>query len=547
MDKVPLKVQEIVGQGKQLIDKVDSTFDGGDVYTFEEQLRLAASLTDDRPKKLAINGIMNDLKDYYRGSGATKMSNDAQIIVEKDDMNAWVTLIPPRSGGHKCNFNEVVRELNSQGATFGLNLAAIGAACEKMSKKDEMVLRLHVAKGVLPKRGEDAGLEYSSKVFDKNLAFDDRGWLLPDFYAMLGHVDAGQAVARILPPGFGQPGYTINGREVQASCGLPVPVELGTNVKLSSSGKEIVAVLSGYPVLEDKRLEVIPFYIVGGDANPSVGEISFDGNVLVRGNVTGPIVIKAEDIYIEGNAEAAHLCATGDIFVRGGIIGKNACVVEADGRVSAKSISDSIVEALGDVVVRNSITYSDVTSNSCIIVKAEMGIVLGGSIAALKEIVARSIGSDFGTFTKTLVGKDFLTPKRIEKMEKRLKDHEQNLAKIEQLKQKLSDAHVDVFKLPPEKQDIYLSILQHESKTREQMSSLKRSKDKFQKAVVDFLSASIKVIEKLHPPVRVQIGEAIQEIRERMDSVVLSLDNTKQITTKFGDVSGDSNEKEKQD
>ncbi|MDQ7778291.1 MAG: FapA family protein [Planctomycetota bacterium] len=536
-ERLPPKLDEIVQKAKKLTDNIYSTFDGKNAYTFSDQVRQAASLTEDRGVKISVNELLHELSQYFSGVGPTPTSNDALVIIDKDDFEARLTLVPPRSGGRTFTLQNLTQDLKASGVIHGLNIAAVNAAWEKLTKKEEMILGLAVARGVPPTGGEGPSIEYLSKIFDKNLIFGENGWSLPDFYSILQHVDAGHTIARILTPAAGQPGISIAGRPVPPPTPRSVPIKLGGNLKYSATGKDLVSGAAGIPVLEETTVDVVPFYLVSGDLTASAGEVSFNGNILVRGNIIGPLTVRAEDIYVEGNVEAASLFATGDIFVRGAIVGKNSGVVECDGRLYAHSISDATVEALDDIVVRNSIVYSDVTSNSKLIVEAGVGVVVGGSVAALKEIVARSIGSDFGTFTKTSVGKDFLTPRRIQKMEDRIKMYEQKLAKIGEMKKKMSEAGINLLNLPPEKQDMFLSVLKHETKTRELMDSLKRTRGKFQRAVEQILSASIKVLEKMHPPVQVQICEAIQEIRERLNTVVLTLGDTGRIVTKSGDSS----------
>ena len=145
---------------------------------------------------------------------------------------------------------------------------------------------------------------------------------------------------------------------------------------------------------------------------------------------------------------------------------------------------------------------------------------------------ARSVGSDFGTYTTTSVGVDFLTPRRLARIDQRIREYEENLSKIEMIKGKLSQAGIDVSKLPMDKQDIYISVLQKEVKSREELNSLRRAKEKFDGAMKEFLQASVRVLENLHPPLKVQIGNAIQEIRDRMQKVTLVLDRDNKIFAK---------------
>jgi uncharacterized protein (DUF342 family) len=214
------------------------------------------------------------------------------------------------------------------------------------------------------------------------------------------------------------------------------------------------------------------------------------------------------------------------------VVGKNAGKIFADGRVAARHVSDAEIEALGDVIVTNTITYSNVTSNARVKVAAERGAIVGGRIAALRGIEARSIGSDFGTYTVTAVGRDFLSAKRLERLKDVIRLHEENLAKITALKGKMAQANVDVRKLSPEKQDIYLGVLRKEAKSQAELSSLARRRDKLDQALSDVLDATIRIREELYPPVRVEIADAIREIEERLRSVVVYRDRREGIVAR---------------
>jgi len=195
-------------------------------------------------------------------------------------------------------------------------------------------------------------------------------------------------------------------------------------------------------------------------------------------------------------------------------------------------VADAEIEALGDVIVTNSITYSNVTSNSRVVVTAERGAVIGGKVAALRGIEARSIGSDFGTYTVTAVGRDFLTARRLERLKEIIGVHQDNLAKIAEVKGKLAKANVDVRKLPPEKQDIYLGILRKEARSQSELAALSRRRDRLNQALSDVLEATIRIREELYPPVRVEIADAIREIEGRLKSVVVYRDRKEGILTR---------------
>lgn len=250
--------------------------------------------------------------------------------------------------------------------------------------------------------------------------------------------------------------------------------------------------------------------------------------MVILGNVSGQ-KIDADDLIVAGNCERCEIRSGGDVFIGGGVIGKKEGKIYADGRVAARHVSDAEVEALGDIIVTNTITYSEVTSNSRVMVTAERGSIVGGRVGALRGIEARSVGSDFGTYTVTAVGRDFLTARRLERLKEVIKVHEDNLERIQKLKAKLARANVDIKKLPPAKQDIYLGVLRKEVKSQQELESLARRRDRLNQALSDVLEATIRIREELFPPVRVEIADAIKEIEERLRQVVVFRDRSRGI------------------
>ncbi|MHC4607223.1 MAG: DUF342 domain-containing protein [Planctomycetota bacterium] len=519
-----------MNRAAELVDTVECSFDGSTAYSVEEYLRSALSLEEDREKRVEISLLLSDFKQFYQGLAASRQDASAQVVLRIAPDRANLTLSPPRSGGRHVDFDEVMRRVHLEGITEGLSQAAVQAAVEKVVKKEETIWLLQIASSTPSEPGEDATIEFKTPLFDKSIFFTGDP-VEADLATFVENVEAGETVAEVRPATPGKPGVDVRGEESPPIPGKDLQLRLGAGLQRSGDGRSVVALVNGTVVLGDDSVDIVPFYVVKGDLEAGQ-DVRQNGHVMVTGSVTGPVSVRAEDIFIGGSAEAASLSGTGDIYVGGGIVGKKTGRVEADGRVFARSISDATVQAFGDVTVRTSITYSEVASNGVVRVVAERGALVGGTVSALKGIETKNVGSDFGTYTTTAAGVDFLTPKRIERIEKRIREYEDNLSKIDLLKRKLAEAKVDVSKLPPEKQDLYISVLQKEIRTREELNSLRRSREKFDRAITDFLEASIRILENLHPPVKVQIGQTIQEIRERMEKVTLVLDGEKQIHVK---------------
>ena len=64
-----------------------------------------------------------------------------------------------------------------------------------------------------------------------------------------------------------------------------VAIKCGKGVELSSDGTTAKAAIAGLPTLKGSTLEVLPVLELKSDADISTGNISFDGAILIQGNV----------------------------------------------------------------------------------------------------------------------------------------------------------------------------------------------------------------------------------------------------------------------
>jgi uncharacterized protein (DUF342 family) len=186
---------------------------------------------------------------------------------------------------------------------------------------------------------------------------------------------------------------------------------------------------------------------------------------------------------------------------------------------------------LGNVSIVNAIVNSRVISNGMVRVSSEQGMISGGSIQALRGVSVYTIGSEFGLFTETIVGKDFLTEQRLKDFSETIRQHEENLRRIMRLKMEVSKARVALEQLPPDKQELYIGVLRKEKQSRSELSVLTRRRARLSSRINEFLSASIQILEELFPPVRVQIVDEIKEFRERMHAVTLKYDASRGIVS----------------
>jgi hypothetical protein len=496
--------------------------------------RLADVSGTDAALAAGLRALAGELRAWFRASSADGRGNDGFCHAELTGgaMRCYLSCYPPRKGGRQLSAEECFRELDALKVTTGLDSARVRAAVAAMQSSGDIVYAVTVAEGRPPTEPRRAQLELSVPHLDKSELRLDTAWLKRHLPEQLRELKEGEAVGLYHPAAAGEPGVNVRGKLLPPAEPAALSVQLGEGLRgLHSASGEILAISPGQLVLDARRLEVMPLFLCEGDYGPESPDINFRGLVVILGTLSGRKV-EADEVIIAGNCERSEVHSAGDVFVGGGVVGKKEGKIFADGRVAARHVSDAAVEALGDVIVTNSITYSEVTSNARVAVTAERGSIVGGQVSALRGIEARSVGSDFGTYTVTAVGRDFLTKKRLDRLGEVVALHEDNLSKISALKSRLARANVDVKRLPPAKQDIYLGILRKEAKSQQELASLARRRDRLTQALSDVLEATIRIREELFPPVRVEIADAIREIEERLRRVVVFRDRRQGIMTR---------------
>ncbi|MBN1673751.1 MAG: DUF342 domain-containing protein [Kiritimatiellae bacterium] len=490
-------------------------------------------------RKQHLTSSVNDLRAYFFAPSHQALETgpgQVLVAVSLDEARAVLTVTPPRGEGSMPTLNKVRVALDKARVRHGVDMSAVESALRIVREERDVVWRLTVASGEPPIPGRPRRIEYQARMIEKD-RFRTALQEMPAVFAGLGNpVAVGDTVGRILPAEAGIAGTNVRGEPLVPPRQSGGSFDLGEDVQLAKD--TLVARAQGHVVVDGTRIDVIPFYVVRDPAPGATADLKFPGAVLVLGNLQGPGAVECEDLYVVGNCEQMALSARGDVFISGGVVGHHKSTIDADGAVYASFVSEADVTALGPVIVTNAIINSHITSNDSVRVTSEKGIITGGTVQALKEIVARTVGSEFGMLTETVVGKDFLTAKRLAQIHETIVMHEENLRRIQGLKVQMAKARVNIDELPPDKQEIYIGVLRKESQSQADLHSLERRKKRLNASLNEFLSASVQVLDSLYPPVRIQIVDNIREIKRKLNAVTLKYDADLGIVSTFEEEQG---------
>ena len=156
------------------------------------------------------------------------------------------------------------------------------------------------------------------------------------------------------------------------------------------------------------------------DVSTSTGDIEYDGNVHVKGNVITGFKIEAKgDIIVDGVVEGATLIAGGQIVLRRGIQGMNRGVLQAEGDIVTRFIENSEVKSGGNIST-DAIMHSTVYAKGNVESTGKRGLIIGGSVSAEGNISLKEAGGTMGTKTLLEICMDPALVEEYQSLEKQI-------------------------------------------------------------------------------------------------------------------------------
>jgi hypothetical protein len=173
----------------------------------------------------------------------------------------------------------------------------------------------------------------------------------------------------------------------------------------------LVAAISGQPVVVKGGMIVEPLYKVD-EVGIASGNIDFDGSVVIRGEVSAGMTVRATgDIEVGGVVESATLEAGGSIVIKGGAIGSpgrkssGEHYIRCGGCFTAAFAQQSSIEAGDSIFIDDVAMQCELTAHNHIRVgNQKRGHIIGGKAQATLSITGRVIGSPNRVATRLEIG-----------------------------------------------------------------------------------------------------------------------------------------------
>ncbi len=497
------KVELIPPQGN------GSPFEFEDLMRYLDKVHIEYNLPE---LKKAYDSIGEEAVLYPLSDEPVYAERERMVVDISDDrMTVTVKFYAPSNNGGVMDLQEIVNDLFYQGVKAGI----IRENIEGFLADRQYCQNYIFAKGQPAKRGEDAQIVYhfNTDLNMKPMVLEDGS---VDFHNLntISPVTEGQLLATLIKEVPGETGFNVIGDKIRPSDVRKRRLSAGRNLTLSEDRTKLYSNVSGHVTLINDTVFVSDVYEVE-DVGSATGDINYDGNVEIKGNVcTGFKVVAKGNIVVGGVVEGAELEAGGEIILKRGVQGGGRAKITARGNVVAKFIESATVSSEG-YVHTNSILHSKVSARGEVEVGGKKGFVTGGIVRSASAVIAKTIGSETGSQTIIEVGMDPVVKERYISLGKEIAKMQAEMDKMYPVLvafgkrigkgEKLDDAKMSQMKM----------LSQAYGQQEKQIAVMKKEYEELAENAKMDLDAKIKVTGYVYPGVQLVISDVSLHVKTR--------------------------------
>ena len=315
---------------------------------------------------------------------------NVQITVSDDENAAYICMTRPEAGTENT-LESIMGLVNDLGIVHGVSTGVLKSLLEK--KAYGQVVKF--AQATPATDGEDGWYEF---LFDTKI--DTRPKILKDGsvdyseYGSVPSVVGGERIVVYHPATASKDGINVYGGSILAKKGKDLAKLKGKGFAIDQTGTVYTAKYDGKVTYIAERLVVDKELVVEGDVSYTTGDIEFQNDIHIRGNVFSGVSVTSQkgSIIVDGYVEQASLTAKNDVVLKNGMQGNGKGSIEAGGTVKGKLFELKCISWKG-VVQANGIMNTSIVAGVDIFVSGKYGVIVGGSVSAMRCISANIIGN----------------------------------------------------------------------------------------------------------------------------------------------------------
>jgi uncharacterized protein (DUF342 family) len=253
------------------------------------------------------------------------------------------------------------------------------------------------------------------------------------------NVHQGDTLCEIHAAQRGEEGTNVLGAPVVGVKGKEPKSPVGKNTKLNEEGTRLLALCDGSVSVTNGIVSVSDTLTIDGDVDNSTGDITFTGDITINGNVFNGFTVKTPgNITIRGNVEGANIVADGNVVITEGIIGTERGSLTAGGTVRCKYMQGGRVKVGGDLYCETSMN-STIECGGNLEFTGARSRLIGGRAVVSGHVIAGEIGSKSHAPTLIWIHSGGESDQKINELQKRLKEIEEEELKLSQLFARVED------------------------------------------------------------------------------------------------------------
>ncbi len=532
----------IVSKGEIIAVKKAPT-KGEDGYTVKNKI-LPGRLGNDKKLRIKRNIKLNEKTNSYIADidGEVIIDNDTiwikryshgsfNLTVSPDEMKLLLTITPPVGDGKPVIYEDILNKINELDIKTDINTDAIKNALQESTQNSKPMNNIIVSEGITPINGEDSQLEYKIKLASGNkFKIDEKGNIDFKEQDLITLTNKDQLIAVLMKATKGKrAGITVTGKTIEPIPGNEFIYKAGKNVKSVDYPDKIeyYSQESGHFKIDYDTFNIYPVLKIDEDVDFSVGNIKFNGDVIIHGNVNDEFSVFAEgDIIIYGNVGASFVEGKRNIIIKNGIIGKNRGKIICEKNLTARFMENGHIECEGNVDIEEAIINSNIFTNSNLIITKGKGQVIGGKIWAGHKIIANNLGSPTGVKTEITLGYNFKIKFELRKIKNEKEKYINSLKKLDDIIKSLFKTTTDIKKFSEKMKTIYTEAIRKKAIILSYLSNLKTKENSLYttKLIID-VTPEIIVKENIYSDVKINYLNKIINITDKYRKVKIKKDD----------------------
>ncbi len=466
--------------------------------------------------------LRNVISNAPRGPEPFGEERERVSIRNSDDcLKAYMTLYVGNedlSANNRISLvKEVFEALNKAGIIFGINSKILAGPLEAG-------VEYIIAEGFPPVNGIDAEVKLYEISNLKPQIIDSNN---VNHYELnlINHVQVGDWLGERKDPTPGFPGKNVKGNEIPSIPGRNLPLlydRLSVRENYENGITTLVSKKNGAVYYRGDSIGVYDYLEIKGDIDFSTGNIDFDGYMSIKGTVEDNFsVVASNDLEILGDygVGAADKISSleGNIYIKGGIAGKNKATIRCKKNLYVKFLSDITVECEGSVYVGFYCMNSNVRAKQ-LIIESPKGKITGGKIDVDIQASAAEIGNKSESRTHIRVRGFDRNALKID-LDETLNALNKNKKEITRIKQHLQVYSGSSSQLTKEQFNTYEDLKNSYAEKKEIVKELEYR----YKSINEYLKTpgegAVTAKSRLYPKVKIEIKNMSEEILQSVPMV----------------------------